>query len=391
MKIAYADCFSGVSGDMFLGALLDCGLPENILLDGLALLSIDNYHVKSEKKKINSLGATKCHIEISEHQPHRTWKTIRQIIKDSSLTDTVKEKAQNVFELLARAEAGVHGCSAEDVHFHEVGGVDAIIDIVGTAIGLDYFAIKKLICSPLPMTRGWVKCAHGDLPLPTPAVCEILKGVPVYGLDLDQELVTPTGAVLVTALSESFGDFPPMTIAKAGYGAGSHERHDGRPNLLRLIIGESSQVDEAQEVEVIETHLDDWSPEGFPYLAEQLFRHQALDVAIMPIQMKKGRPGFMLRVISEPEQAWELKKIILMETTAIGLRYRREKRWTLPREKITIPTRWGDLQVKKVETPESTELYPEYEECCRIAREFGVTLKSVYAEVNRHDATKSAG
>lgn len=369
---------------MFLGTLLDCGLPKHILLDGLARLDVDGFQLSAVPKKEGGLSATKCHIEIDEHHPHRTWKTIRKIISDSSLADPVKIRAQAVFELLARAEGKVHGCPAEEIHFHEVGGVDAIIDIVGTSIGLDFFKIEQLVCSPLPIARGWITCAHGDLPLPGPAVCEIIKGVPVYGINLEQELVTPTGAALVTALSSSFGPFPAMAISKAGYGAGSLKRHDGRPNLLRLVIGECEREDEAQEVEVMETHLDDWPPETFPYLAEQLFKHQALDVAIIPIQMKKGRPGFLLRVISEPSQAWELKKIILSETTAIGLRYRLEKRMTLPRRKIIIPSPWGELQAKQVETPTGTVVYPEYEECCRVARENEIPLHSVYAEINRY-------
>ena len=383
MKIAYADCFSGISGDMFLGALLDCGLPQQVLLDGLAALELAGFSLKAEKKTVAGISATKCRISLEEQHHHRTWPIIREIINSSSLKKNIKEKSLAVFSTLARAEARVHGCSPEDVHFHEVGALDAIIDIVGAAIGLDFFNIEQLITSPLPLTRGWVDCAHGRLPLPAPAVCELVRNIPVYGLDLDQELVTPTGAALAKSLSASFGSFPAMTIEESGYGAGSHKLADSRPNLLRLIIGSQKDVAEAQEVEVIETHLDDWSPEGFPYLSELLFKARALDVTIMPIQMKKGRPGLLLKVICEPSRSWELQKIILTETTAIGLRYYRQKRWTLPRETVKIASPWGEVEIKKVDTPQGVAFYPEYEECRKIAKKHGIPLKVVYSELTR--------
>lgn len=382
MKIAYLDCFSGISGDMFLGALLDCGVPEQVLLDGLGCLEISGFTLKAEKQAVSGISATKCLISLEEQYHHRTWATIQKIINNSSLDKLIKEKALAVFTALARAEAGVHGCKVNDVHFHEVGALDAVIDIVGAAVALDYLAIEQLTTSPLPLTRGWVECAHGRLPLPAPAVCELVRDIPVYGLEIDRELVTPTGAALVKALSSSFGVFPPMTVDKVGYGAGSRQLPDNRPNLLRLVIGKSAEVSETQEVEVIETHLDDWSPEGFPHVSELLFQAQALDVVVIPIQMKKGRPGLLLRVICEPHHSWELQKIILSQTTAIGLRYHREKRWTLPREIVVVPTRWGDVAVKKVLTPEGTLFYPEYEECRKIAGKFNLPLKKIYNEIS---------
>ncbi len=364
---------------MFLGALFDCGLPEQVLLDGLAALGIAGFTVVAEKQWHAGISATKCKISIEGEHHHRTWKTIRNMINGSSLPGKIIEKALEVFSALARAEAKVHGCPPDDVHFHEVGGLDAIIDIVGTVLGLDYLAIEQLITSPLPLTRGWVECAHGSLPLPAPAVCELVRDIPVYGIDLDRELVTPTGAALAKTLSSAFGNFPPMTITETGYGAGSHELPGNRPNLLRLVIGELAHVDEAQEVEVIETHLDDWTPEGYPYVSDLLFKAGALDVVIIPIQMKKGRPGLLLRVICEPHHSWELQKIILSETTAIGLRYHREKRWTLPREIKMVETPWGEIQIKKVATPRGPVFYPEYEECRKIAETFKLSLKEVYA------------
>ena len=383
MKIAYADCFSGASGDMFLGALLDAGFTEQALCKQLAALGIDDYRLTVILKQSSGLRCTKVEIESTEKCHHRSWKTIRNLIKESGLSEPVQEKALTVFHLLATAEARVHGCEVDDVHFHEVGAMDSIIDIVGCAAGMDYLGIDHLITSPLPMPHGWVKCEHGMLPLPAPAVCEILVNVPVYGVDLDKELVTPTGAALIKGLSRDFGPFPPMTITSVGYGCGSRDLPEHRPNLLRLVIGEIKKSKETKEVEVIETNLDDWSPEGFPHISEQLFKLGALDVILIPVQMKKGRPGFMLQVISDPSHTWEIKKCILSETTSIGLRFHRMMRWTLPRETGTIETCFGKVGVKKVETPNGPVLYPEYEKCRKTAERHQVPLRDVYTEVTR--------
>lgn len=379
--IAYADCFSGVSGDMFLGALLDAGLPKDVLLSELAGLALSNYHLATEKDLECGIQATRVKVHLTGEQPPRTWQVIKELIEQSRLGSNSKEKALAVFACLAEAEARVHGCKVEDVHFHEIGAVDSIVDIVGSAVGLDYLGIDTIISSPLPMTNGWVKCDHGLLPLPAPAVCEILKGVPVVGLDLDLELVTPTGAALIKSMCSKFGRYPSMVPVKVGYGAGNQRLPDRRPNLFRLVLGEARLVQEAQEVEVIETHLDDWSPEGFPYLMEQLFTLGALDVCIIPIHMKKGRPGFLLRVLSSPALAFEIKKRIFIETTAIGLRYHTEQRLTLPRAKGTVSTPWGPLAVKRVETPDGLMLYPEYEDCRKMSQTNGVSLKKIYSAV----------
>ncbi|HIJ89693.1 MAG: nickel pincer cofactor biosynthesis protein LarC [Desulfobulbaceae bacterium] len=386
--IAYIDCFSGISGDMFLGALLDAGLPVEELQGQLALLRLDGYTLNVSKKACGAIAATSLAVRSAEIHPHRSWGEIRQLITSSNLTDPVKKTALSIFSLLAEAEAKVHGRPVDSVHFHEVGGVDAIIDIVGAAIGLDILNISSLHCAPLPMPRGWVQCAHGLLPLPPPAVCELLQGVPTYGVELEQELVTPTGAAIVKGLAGAYGPMPPMTMTGVGYGAGSQTLTNGQPNLLRLIIGTSRLAVEAQEVEVIETHLDDWSPETFPYLTERLFALGALDVALIPIQMKKGRPGFLLRVLCDRAAALAVKEGILSETTAIGLRFRTEQRWTLPREGGTVPTRWGKVRVKKVTTPAGEVLTPEYEDCKRVAMAHGIPLKEVYAEVGCAERTE---
>jgi hypothetical protein len=383
MTIAYTDTFSGISGDMFLGALLDAGLPEEILTKELAALPLASYTLHSTKTAQNGLAATRVTIEITHDHPHRTWQTIRDMLAQSPLNPAVREKSLAIFAELARAEAAVHGCRPEEVHFHEVGAVDAIIDIVGAAIGLHYFGIRQLFSSPLPLSHGWVECAHGTLPLPAPAVCELVKGVPVYGTNLARELVTPTGAAILKGGGAFFGALPPMIIEKVGYGAGSRPPAEGRPNLLRLVIGAASSVAEAQEVEVIETHLDDWPPEGYPYLSEQLFARGALDVALIPMQMKKGRPGFLLRVVADPATGFELKRCILAESTAIGLRFHLQSRWTLPRRTGTVRTALGEVAVKKVTTPAGDVLYPEYEDCRRLALAREVPLSAVYREVGR--------
>jgi uncharacterized protein (TIGR00299 family) protein len=381
--IAYADCFSGVSGDMFLGALLDAGLELEQLQTEIEKLDLEKFTLRSFKQLDHAISSTRLEIKSSKSHMVRAWKDIRMLIGKSGLHETIKEKALGVFTCLAEAEAKIHGCPADEVHFHEIGGLDSIIDIIGSVVGLHCLGIEQLVSSPLPMPRGWIRCAHGLLPLPAPAVCEILKKVPVYGSEIDEELVTPTGAALVKSLSREFGDFPAMKIRQTGYGAGNRKLPGDIPNLLRLVIGYEHQVEEAQEVEILETNLDDWSPEYYPHLCEQLFALGALDVSLTPIHMKKGRPGFLLQVITDLARSLKIRNCIFSETTSIGLRFRREKRMTLPRETGTVKTTWGPVQVKRVETPAGNVLYPEFEDCRRVAHEHKVPLKEVYAIVNR--------
>lgn len=386
--IAYLDCFSGVSGDMLLGALLHAGLDRQLLTNELTKLHLDGLKFLVEEKNVNAISSLKVTISSDRRQELRTLPNILHILEKSTLDPIIIDQAKKVFQALARAEAKVHAIPIEKVHFHEVGALDTIVDVVGTIVGLNQLGINRLFCSFLPTSHGFVKCAHGVLPLPAPAVCELLQGIPTYGVELQQELITPTGAALVATLVDSFGPLPPMTITATGYGAGSHTLTNGQPNLLRIIIGKSIGLIEEQSVEIIETNLDDWSPEGFPYLCELLFGQGALDVSLTPILMKKGRPGFTLQVISAPAYAHLLKDIILSETTAIGLRFRKESRQTLQREEIAVTTKWGEVMAKKVYTPTGTIIYPEYEECRKIARQHQVPLREVYDEIrsNRIDA-----
>jgi uncharacterized protein (TIGR00299 family) protein len=383
MNTAYLDCFSGISGDMLLGALLDAGMPEAELRKTIAGLNISGCTVEISRVKENALAAVRVQVKTTDLQPHRRLRDIENIIITADLAPPVRQKILEVFRCLAGAEAAVHGCGIEEVHFHEVGAADALADIVGAVQGFHHLGLTAISCSPLPMPRGWVSCEHGELPLPAPAACRLLQGKPVYGVDLEQELVTPTGAALIHVLAGSFGPMPPLCVERIGYGAGTGKRRDGRPNLLRLILGEAQQVDEAQQVEVIETALDDWNPETWPHVAHRLFRSGALDVLLVPVQMKKGRPGFLLKIICEPVHALTLKQVILSETSAIGIRFHTEQRMTLPREIVTVRTGFGPVLAKKIATPNGTVITPEFEECRRIADEQNVPIREVYNEVIR--------
>jgi len=380
-KVAYLDCFSGISGDMFLGALLNAGLPQKHLLAELKKLHLEPFEFISATKNVSSIAACSVTIHSQTKRSFRNLSDITAILEASSLEQSVIDKSLTVFNRLAVAEAQVHGKPVEEIHFHEVGALDTIIDVVGTIAGLSLLGVETLLCSPLPLGRGFVRCAHGNLPLPAPAVCNLLEHVPVYGVEAETELVTPTGAALAVSLAESFCALPPMTITATGYGAGDHAGTDDRPNLLRLFIGWQETVSETQQVEVIETNIDDWNPEGFPYLFERLFANDALDVSLVPIQMKKGRPGICLQVICHFQHGPKLKEIILSETSAIGLRFRNERRMTLPRETVLLSSRWGSVSAKKVQTPAGIRVYPEYESCRIIAAKHELPLECVYREV----------
>lgn len=382
-RTLYLDCFAGISGDMFLGLLLDLGFPEGELRAGLAGLALPGWELAVERTAAGVIAATRLRVEVTTPQPHRDWAEIRELLQAAPLAPQVRSRALAVFTALATAEAKVHGCPVEAVHFHEVGAVDSLIDVVGAALGLEALGIERVLASPLPLGRGSIDCAHGRLPLPAPAVCELLQGVPVYGVELAEELVTPTGAALVKALAAGFGPFPAMTIAQVGYGRGSRVLADGRPNLLRGVIGSTREVGEAREVEVISCNLDDWAPETFPWLCERLLAVGALDVLLLPAQMKKGRPGFLLQVLCRPGEGWEARRLVLSETTAIGLRSHREERWTLPRSLGTVTTELGPVRVKRVESPTGMALTPEYEDCRRLALASGRTIKEIYAAVQR--------
>ncbi|WP_417909490.1 nickel pincer cofactor biosynthesis protein LarC [Candidatus Electronema sp. PJ] len=377
--ICYLDCFSGISGNMLLGALLSAGLSEAVLREELDKLKLPGWKLEIRPVVKAGIRAIMARVRTEETDELRHLADIQALLEQSALEKPLVDRALAVFRRLAEAEARVHGTTPEEVHFHEIGAVDAIIDIVGAVLGLHHLGIHEVICSPLPLPRGWVRCAHGELPLPAPAVCELLKGVPVQGENLAQELVTPTGAALAVELSRSFGPLPPMTLTQTGFGAGSRERRDRRPNLLRLLIGRGQVVEETQLVEVIETHLDDWNPEFWPHVSAKLMDAGALDVSLVPIQMKKGRPGFLLCLLADPAHAARLKEIILRETSAVGLRYHAVQRLTLSRTTIELVTPWGKVRGKQVELPDGYRIKPEYEDCAKLAKEYKIPLQQVYA------------
>ena len=387
-KTGYLDCFSGISGDMLLGSFIHLGLDENSLLAEIAKLKLDGLRLEIESRLVQGISCINLSVHCADNQQFRTLPVIEKLLRSSDLAPDVTSQSLAIFKKLAQAEATVHQMPIDQVHFHEVGAVDTIVDIVGSVFALKTLGIHRLICSPLPMGRGFVECAHGRLPLPAPAVCELLAGVPTYGVELEQELVTPTGAALAVCLADQFGSMPPMTIDQCGYGAGDRTFTNGQPNLLRIICGIEETVQESQTVEVIETNLDDWNPEGFPYLTERLFEAGALDVSLCPLHMKKGRPGFRLQVISSREKALLLRELILSESSAIGLRYRLEQRRTLVRRKVLVDTRWGAIAAKEIEAPNRTIIRPEYEECRKIAVTHGIPLEEVYLEIQREGGQK---
>lgn len=388
MKTAYLDCFSGVSGNMLLGALLHAGLEEDDLRKSLAALPVSGFQLEIKKVSASGLAACQVQVYVEQEQPHRHLQDIKELLQASTLAELVKQRALAVFTRLAEAEAVVHGVTPDEVHFHEVGAVDALVDVVGVVAGFHHLQVATIFCSALPMSTGWVTCAHGEIPLPGPAVCGLLKDVPVYGVELQQELVTPTGAALVRELADDFGPMPAMTMGATGYGAGTNKRTDGRPNLLRLCLGLRHEVAEAGEVEVLETHIDDWNPEIWPHVSERLMNAGALDVSLTPIQMKKGRPGFRLKVLCEPALSLELKHVIFSETTAIGLRFHRQQRMTLPRRTVNLETPWGKIAAKETLTSAGPVITPEYEACRKLTEEHNISLQSVYRACARAGTTE---
>jgi uncharacterized protein (TIGR00299 family) protein len=388
MKILYFDCFAGISGDMTVGALLDLGVPLETLRSELAKLPlpVSAYRLEAARTSRHGIGATQFTVHVGEHQPHRHYGDIAGMIAQSTLADGVKEKAQQVFFRLAEAEARVHGVEIDHVHFHEVGGIDSIVDIVGAAVCLEYLGVREIHVSPLPLGSGYVDTAHGRLPVPAPATAELLKGVPVHGDIGLGERVTPTGAAIVAALADGFGGAPAMTVEGIGSGAGSKD-FDDLPNILRLVMGETSATLDRDEIQVVETHIDDMNPEILGFLMERLFAAGALDVAFSPLQMKKNRPAVKLTVLSSPHRLDELARLVLTESTAAGVRYYPARRLKLERAVEERDTSFGRVRVKTFRSGgELLRMAPEFEECRRIAEEKKLPLREVYAIIEREVA-----
>jgi uncharacterized protein (TIGR00299 family) protein len=391
LKQAYFDCFSGISGDMTLGALIDLGTSVEWLQSELSRLPLDGFHLAVTPMMRNGIQATFVSVEIKDSSHSRDYKTIKSLLERCPLSDAVKSRSLMIFERLALAEAAIHDCPPDEVHFHEVGGVDALVDIVGTALCLEKLEINQVISSWIPLGSGFVDCQHGKLPVPAPATIEILKDVTVYGADVACELVTPTGAAIITSLAESFGPLPPMRVEKIGYGAGQRELAD-RPNLLRIITGSPAASDDGlstDEIIILETCIDDMNPELFGYIMERLFSDGALDVYWIPLYMKKNRPGTMVQVLCEPAGKDRLIQRLLSETTSLGVRYYKATRKLLAREQLTIQTSFGEIQVKRVQDPDGRErLVPEYDVCRELALKLNLPLRVVYDTIAKEAAAK---
>jgi len=412
MRIAYLDCFSGISGDMFLGALVDAGVPPKVFEQAVESLGIG---ARLQVSQVNRSGIAAVKVDVlgtsgaetrgragtRESAPHepsakpahshaheRGLAAIREIIRTAKVSDSAKQTAISIFERLGWAEAKVHDLPIDKIHFHEVGAVDAIADIVCSAVGAEALAVDEFVCSPLNVGGGTVECAHGTLPVPAPATVELLKGAPVYSSGIEAELVTPTGAAIVTTLVSRFAAFPAMKIERSGYGAGSRDLKE-QANVLRITIGEElaasagedARAKQFEAIAVLEANLDDLNPQVFGYVMDRLFEAGALDVFGTPVQMKKSRPGTLLTVLAKPEDADRLSQIIFAETTTLGIRRREEQRQALARKWERVSTRFGDVRIKVASLNGTVSSYaPEYEDCRRIASEHRVPLKTVMQE-----------
>ena len=391
MNILYLDCYAGISGDMTVAALLDLGVPLEYLRVELAKLELPpgSYEISTKETERRHVVALKFDVAVHDHNTHRQYADIDIMIADSSLTEPVKERARRIFRRLAEAEAKVHCVAVEEVHFHEVGAVDSIVDIVGTAICLEYLQVDRIHFSALPLGSGFVETAHGRLPVPAPATAELMRGLPLHGECGPGERVTPTGAAIVAAVAGGFGALPPMLLEKTGCGAGGKDFEDC-PNILRAFLGRGVEIaDNPDEVIVVEANIDDSTPELLGYAMERLLEAGALDVFFTSIQMKKNRPAVMLSFLCRPEQLDQMAEIVLTETSAIGLRHYRTARIVLERKIAEHQTEFGLVRLKEVFGRNGTLLRsaPEYEDCRRIARERGIPLQKLLRVVEEKAET----
>ncbi|MFZ1984326.1 MAG: nickel pincer cofactor biosynthesis protein LarC [Desulfatitalea sp.] len=387
MKIAYFDCFSGASGDMILGAMLDAGLPLEHLQQELAKLGLSHYDIRKTAVVKNGISGSQALVHVEQdhhHHHHRHLADIIAIIEKSTLDPAVKKDSIKIFTRLAEAEAKVHKTTIESIHFHEVGAMDAIIDVVGSVIGLHALGIDAIICSPLHVGSGTVECAHGTLPVPAPATAELVRGKPVYATGVQGELLTPTGAAILTTLADDFGPLPPMTVECIGHGAGTADRSIA--NMLRVFIGSAPQADKSfamEQTATIETTIDDMNPQMYDYLLEKVLEMGALDIFCTTVQMKKNRRGTLVTILCRPEMVTLFSEFLFRETTTIGLRWRLDHRFTLKRDFVTMETRYGAIAYKTAtHGDELINIKPEYEDCKRVALEQKVPLKTVLEEAH---------
>ena len=387
MRTLYFDCFAGISGDMTLGALVDAGADARELTGRLALLDVDGYEIGFEKVDRSGISATRAHVRLTrEEKKHRHLSHIERIIGDSRLDDSVKARALKIFRKLGEAEARVHDVPVERIHFHEVGAVDAIVDVVGACIGFELLGIERFAASALHVGSGTVEMAHGRFPVPPPAVAELLKGAPVYSTDIVGELVTPTGAAVVAAVCEGFGALPRMSIEATGYGAGGRE-YQNFPNVLRVLVGESDKAAETpsgvsvrgeEELLMVETNVDDVSPQVLGYVLERALELGALDCYHTPVQMKKNRPGVLVSVLCRPADAEAMRELLFVETPTLGVRSYAVRRRALERASVTVETEFGTIAVKVARhAGRVLGATPEYEDCRAAALAHNVPLRVV--------------
>ena len=401
MKLLYLDCFAGVSGDMFLGALLDLGVSEDVLRTELEKLQLRDYRISSHRVTKQNISATKLDVTVFEdavvHSPspmlhaaiheHRGYTEIAAMIEKSGLTQRVKDRALGVFRRIGEAEAKIHGIPLEKIHFHEIGAVDSIVDIVGASIAVELLGVDEIHASPPRLGSGFVETAHGRFPIPAPGTLELLKGIPVQPSNEAFELVTPTGAALLAEFCTRFGPLPAMSIKKIGYGAGTRDL-EKTPNVLRAVLGEASAAastaEEADAVAVIETNIDDMNPQLFGDVMERLLVAGALDVFLTQVQMKKNRPGTLLTVLCERNAVDSLAELVLTHTTSFGVRVYEAQRRKLAREIVKVKTRFGEIEVKVGRLRgKIVSRSPEFEACKQAAARFNVSVKEVYREATR--------
>jgi uncharacterized protein (TIGR00299 family) protein len=382
LNIAYFDCFSGISGDMMLGALLDLGWKESELRKEAEKLKVSGWELEVKKVSKQGIAGTQVKIRDEKNEP-RAFERLIEIIEKSDLENRVKEKSRSVLTRIGEAESRIHGIPLSEVHLHELGGVDTVIDVVGTVIGIERLGIERIYASKVHVGKGFTNSGHGILPLPAPATLELLKDVPIYGGDVEGELTTPTGAAIISSLASGFGRMPSMVLKKVGYGAG--ERDFAFPNLLRVSLGTAEEVPGDAYVEnaatVIEVNIDDMNPEIYPHLMEKLLEAGAKDVYFIPIHMKKNRPGILLGAIVE-EEFQRVLDVIFRETTTIGVRTHQVWRKKLSREETWVSTKYGKAKVKLGRVQgKVVNISPEYESCRELSQKSGVPLKDIYQEI----------
>jgi uncharacterized protein (TIGR00299 family) protein len=387
MKIAYFDCFSGASGDMILGALIDAGLSPRLLREELNKLRIPTVQIKVRKVIKSGLSATRVITEgKNEKKSHRHLKELLRIVDRSNLEAEVKERSREVFQRIASVEAGIHRRPVDEIHFHEIGGLDSIVDIVGAVWGLRKMGVEEVHVSKVNVGSGSVKCEHGILPVPAPATLALMKGKPIYSSGVDRELLTPTGAAILTTLGSRFGALPTLQVEAIGYGAGRDDLP--HPNLLRLILGTKTMPSGKEKVMIVETNIDDMNPQFYDYIMERLLAMGVQEVFLTPVLMKKNRPATLITVICSVEKMPSVAEFLLRETTTLGLRWREEEREKALREILTLRTKHGKIRFKLARWEgKPINLAPEYDDCKRLALSGRVPLKEVFEEAKREAAT----